>query len=330
MEDARTSSIRAWLQLLRAPNLLTVPGDPLAGFFLAVAASPYGLHRQDWWVVPLACLTSLLLYAAGLIHNDIQDLREDRRERPTRPLASGAIPLRSAIVAFLACVTAALAAAWAAGTSVLVVAAAVLAAAMMYNAFLKRLPVVGPLTMGLCRGLSVLVGAAVVVGVDQVRADWQGVAQAHLPALLAAATTAAYVAALSAIARGETREQTVSLRAYLPAAALVAGFGCLYVEAYARLSVNTWLPAVVLLLPVMCSALFAVTAVALAVQVAIVLRRGAEPARAQRSVGVLVRALCRVQAAQAALVLPWGLLAAAGLLAAWYAAEVLSRKFYSS
>ena len=29
------SATHTWLQLLRAPNLFTVPGDPLAGFLLA-------------------------------------------------------------------------------------------------------------------------------------------------------------------------------------------------------------------------------------------------------------------------------------------------------
>jgi hypothetical protein len=30
--------LTAWLQLLRVPNLFTVPGDPLAGFSLAAVA----------------------------------------------------------------------------------------------------------------------------------------------------------------------------------------------------------------------------------------------------------------------------------------------------
>ena len=62
------SSLTAWLQLLRVGNLLTVPGDPIAGFLLAQAwglrASRPGLR------IAMAVSVSVLLYAAGLLWND--------------------------------------------------------------------------------------------------------------------------------------------------------------------------------------------------------------------------------------------------------------------
>ena len=60
----RLANAPAWPRLLRLPNLLTVPGDILAGFLLAPAARP-----ADWAQLPLAFLAGLLLYAAGLILN---------------------------------------------------------------------------------------------------------------------------------------------------------------------------------------------------------------------------------------------------------------------
>src|SRR5438876_11164896 len=86
------TSLRAWLQLFRVPNLFTVPGDPLAGFLLATGG------RIDARVV-FAILASLFLYAAGLAMNDLADFDEDRRERPKRPLASGAISRGAAWIA---------------------------------------------------------------------------------------------------------------------------------------------------------------------------------------------------------------------------------------
>ena len=90
VETASPGSIcplRAWLQLLRAPNLLTVAGDPIVGFMLAGA---FAEHT----VVPLrliwAGLASVLFYCAGLVHNDLCDLAEDRRDRPDRPLVARA------------------------------------------------------------------------------------------------------------------------------------------------------------------------------------------------------------------------------------------------
>src|SRR5438874_1337202 len=80
---------RAWLQLFRAPNLFTVPGDPVAGYLLVVRGSFTG-------AVFAAIGASLCFYCAGLVLNDIADIEEDRRDRPMRPLPSGAIDLRTA------------------------------------------------------------------------------------------------------------------------------------------------------------------------------------------------------------------------------------------
>ncbi|MEA3189035.1 MAG: hypothetical protein QOD99_2865, partial [Chthoniobacter sp.] len=71
--------LRTWLQLFRAPNLFTVPGDPLAGYLLVVRGSFNGA------VLP-AIGASICFYAAGLLMNDLADFAEDRRERPERPL----------------------------------------------------------------------------------------------------------------------------------------------------------------------------------------------------------------------------------------------------
>ena len=82
------SPLRTWLQLFRAPNLFTVPGDPLAGYVLA----SYGALESD---VFFAVGASVCFYAAGLLDNDLADLAEDRAERPARPLPSGAASPRA-------------------------------------------------------------------------------------------------------------------------------------------------------------------------------------------------------------------------------------------
>ena len=50
----KRSKLGAWLQLLRAPNLLTVPGDPLAGFCLVWAGSPDVTRRHGPTPAPLS------------------------------------------------------------------------------------------------------------------------------------------------------------------------------------------------------------------------------------------------------------------------------------
>src|SRR5438067_12984617 len=90
------SSFRAWLQLLRLPNLFTVPGDPLAGFLLAWDG------KRELSFLALAIAVSLCFYGAGLLWNDLADRAVDRAERPQRPLPSGAVKTRSVwIVSFI-------------------------------------------------------------------------------------------------------------------------------------------------------------------------------------------------------------------------------------
>ena len=74
---------RAWIRLLRAPNLFTVPGDVLAG--CAVAAVDHAIEPARLFA---ALVASLCLYASGLIMNDLVDEKTDRRERPSRPIAA--------------------------------------------------------------------------------------------------------------------------------------------------------------------------------------------------------------------------------------------------
>src|SRR5271168_4002552 len=84
--SASRSPLHTWLQLFRAPNLFTVPGDPLAGFLLASAGA--GVFHP---AIAAIILASLLFYGFGLLLNDLMDLCEDCAERPSRPLPSGAV-----------------------------------------------------------------------------------------------------------------------------------------------------------------------------------------------------------------------------------------------
>lgn len=194
---------RTWLQLFRAPNLFTVPGDPLAGYLLAVHGSFNG-------AVLWALAASLSFYAAGLLMNDLADLEEDRRERPQRPLPGGAASPRAAWIVSFSLVAAGLAmCAFINGTALGV--GALLAGAMaFYNFCAKRVAVLGALNMGLCRGLNVLLGAAAAGFVLP-------------PSISAACLTAVYIAAVTHLSRFETKPTAPTLAKILPLLALVAG-----------------------------------------------------------------------------------------------------------
>ena len=95
--NAPRDALRAWMQLIRPPNLFTVPGDPLAGFLLAQSLTP---NPVSFTHAPGPMLAVTLLYMAGLISNDLADRAEDTRERPGRPIPSGRVTPRAAACAF--------------------------------------------------------------------------------------------------------------------------------------------------------------------------------------------------------------------------------------
>jgi 4-hydroxybenzoate polyprenyltransferase len=149
-------SRRPLLQLLRPPNLFTVPGDPLCGALLA----SHGVW--SWRILPCVII-SLASYCVGLVINDLADLSEDLRDRPTRPLPSGAVSRTAAIT--IAATFALIALAAAATVSIVLVAltALLLAEILWYNLLAKKSALLGPLAMGLCRGISVMLGVVAIL-----------------------------------------------------------------------------------------------------------------------------------------------------------------------
>ncbi|HEX5177203.1 MAG TPA: UbiA family prenyltransferase, partial [Chthoniobacteraceae bacterium] len=182
--------IRAWLQLLRAPNLFTVPGDPLAGFLLAT----FGVLRP---AALFAVGASLCFYAAGLLLNDLCDLEEDRRDRKLRPLPSGAVDVQRVRAAACALALAGLGAlVLGAGTRGFCVGLVLCAAIAAYNMVTKRWEIVGAVNMGLCRALSLYAGSVVAYPTAFPRTR---------SVILGASIIGIYIAAVTNLARHETR-----------------------------------------------------------------------------------------------------------------------------
>lgn len=143
-------ALRDLIDLVRAPAALSVPGDVVAG-----AAAGGTLGRRT---VGLAC-SSVFLYWAGMAANDWADRHLDAVERPERPIPSGRVPAGAALGTAVGLTVAGLAVAGlAGGRRALAVTAPLAAAVWAYDVAAKGTPA-GPLTMALCRGLDVLLGA---------------------------------------------------------------------------------------------------------------------------------------------------------------------------
>lgn len=300
--DSPERGWKAWLSLFRPPNLLTVPGDPLAGTLLAAAT--LGITPP---FPPLLAImgAALCLYTAGLLANDYLDHAIDARERPDRPIPSGAVRPGGVLIAALLLTTAGILLAAEAGPTSLSVASLLAASSWFYNAFGKRISWLGPLNMGLCRGLSLLMGAA-LFGPD-------GLASPQV--LLAAALLTAFIAAITLAARHEASpdesNRVPKWLAVLIPVILATGLLAL---------IRT---------PVLALGLAAM-ALAWTALWSINLSRATSSLGTQRAIGGFIRGLILVQTALCASSGPTGEACALLLLAAFPVSGWLGRWFYGS
>jgi 4-hydroxybenzoate polyprenyltransferase len=141
-----------YARLVRLPNVFTAMADICLGA-LVTGALPDRLFQ-------FVCLllASTFLYWAGMVWNDYFDIEQDKRERPHRPLASGRVSLGSAQV--LGCVLYFLGLACAYLGDAFFIAVALATAILLYDGLLKR-TWAGPVMMGTCRFLNVLMGLSV-------------------------------------------------------------------------------------------------------------------------------------------------------------------------
>jgi 4-hydroxybenzoate polyprenyltransferase len=290
---------RPWLELVRPPNLPTVPGDPVAGAFLAAAHPPAALP------VAAAAAAATLLYAAGLLLNDWADRDRDLRERPDRPLPSGRVRARAVPAAAAALAVAGLLCAALAGPAALAAAFVLLAAVLAYDLFTHNRAWAGVINMGLCRGLSVWLGAAAAGGALSARAA------------AAAAATALYIMAVTALARRETVDGHPGAAAAWTPAAIFGGGLLLAARAGGAANPVYW--------PV------AAAGLACQLHAAWQLRGHAPAALIQKSVGARIRALLFLQAAFCAAAGHPGATAAAVILAACVpVSALLARRWKAS
>jgi 4-hydroxybenzoate polyprenyltransferase len=204
----------AFAQLVRLPNVFTAFADIL------LAACVVGYVTSNFVVLALMLAGSGCLYLAGMVWNDYFDRHDDAKTRPNRPIPSGRITLGTVrtlgfvlLLAGVACMTAAgfvghpgsetLPVGFLVGVTLLV------ALILLYDSWLKHSPL-GPLAMGGCRFLNVLLGC------------WAADASAIPPLVQwhAAGVVGLYIVGVTWFAR---TEEGTSRRGMLLAASAVMG-----------------------------------------------------------------------------------------------------------
>ena len=187
------------LGLGRVSNLPTVWTNVLAGAVLA---------DGNWrsWHFALVLVAMSLFYVGGMYLNDYFDRVIDARERPERPIPSGAISARAVATIGFGLLGGGFVITAAMGPLATAMGALLAAAIVAYDFHHKGNPF-GPIVMGACRALVYFVTAAALTGsVPVVVALW-------------AVAIAAYVAGITHVARQENLDEVSNL---WPLALLVA------------------------------------------------------------------------------------------------------------
>lgn len=213
-------TLYGWLELIRPPNLFTIPGDILAGASLAL------IGKNEIHLIIPAVVISLFLYVSGLILNDYFDAKIDRTERPSRPIPSGKIPSKEALAASVALMVAAIFLSLSMSgvkllpvelpvysirkTHVIEIVSILVVLIVLYNGLARKVPCIGFVVMGLCRGCNILLGAAVTTESFSSKVFY------------GAGIETFYIASVSSIAYTEAQSPPGIIRCWLPYISLLA------------------------------------------------------------------------------------------------------------
>lgn len=144
-----------FLRLIRAPNIVTSVSNVCAGALIITCLQQATIPFMPLLIL-MAC--SALIYANGIIWNDIFDLEIDKKLRPKRPLPSGKIKVSTAFyISFVFSVLVVLLSSLISGTAIMLCLATMIAA-FLYDSWWKHNDWTGSLAMGLCRGLNLSIG----------------------------------------------------------------------------------------------------------------------------------------------------------------------------
>ena len=298
-----SQTIVQWLRLIRLPNQFSVPGDVIGGLALAGGLM---LEKPDYLKLGLAVIIAFLLYNAGLLLNDWFDRDIDAKERPDRPIPSGAVSARQVMTVAILTIVLANVIAFFIGPLSLFVTIALSLCVIAYNAFAKNVFLLGFLVMSSCRSLSLLLGAS-IIGLENQRV------------IVAAVIIFLYIMAVCWIAVNEVDKlppKIAIISAFLISIlTLLPGLGVQDVELNFQ-CIGVYLAALLMLLN--------------SLMICIALWRNTIIPKTGKYVGALIKNLILIQAFWVAIGTHNNCLWAVAMLLLWPLAQFASRKFYGS
>ena len=179
-----------YLRLMRPANIVTSVADVLAGIAISGFLANQSFQIQDLLAILLLCFSTAGLYGGGVIFNDVFDADLDKIERPERPIPSGLITFKEAAKLGSIMLIGGILAAAATSITSGIIAFFIALSALVYNKWGKHHFFLGPVNMGLCRGLNLLLGISIM---SNAVTDWWFLAFAPI----------IYIASITMISRGE-------------------------------------------------------------------------------------------------------------------------------
>ena len=152
-------------RLARPANLPTAAADILAGIAITLFLENIEVLRflkENWIDVLSLIFSSIALYAGGVVFNDVFDAELDAIERPERAIPSGLIPKLHAVYFGLFLMVLGIALAFNSNVLAGGISVVLTIAILTYDAYFKQFGFAGPLNMGICRGLNLLLGMSIV------------------------------------------------------------------------------------------------------------------------------------------------------------------------
>ncbi len=147
--------LRATLDLVRLPNIITAIADVIAGFLFVGG-------QLDQWANALYFIgASSCLYAGGVTLNDVCDARHDAINRSNRPIPSGIINRKHAALLAVALLLVGVTLSTFVSRQSVWIATLIVVSILLYNTVFKQ-SFLAPGFMGLCRALNLLLGMSVV------------------------------------------------------------------------------------------------------------------------------------------------------------------------
>ena len=173
---------------MRPANLITAFADILAG--MAIAGLHFTTDNYLWGSAILLSISTVGLYGGGVVFNDVFDATLDAIERPERAIPSGRVSKRDASFLGISLLFIGISTAFMVSQISGMFAIIISILALFYDRFGKHNNLFGPINMGLCRGVNLLLGISII---EQSLTAWWWVS--IVPII--------YISAITMISRGE-------------------------------------------------------------------------------------------------------------------------------